>query len=54
MANYAHVGYFPFRADYDILQGILLRVAGIAVLSFASLAQKLPVGFLRAKDARSA
>jgi hypothetical protein len=34
-ANYLHVGYFPCSADYDILYGILLRVADIAVFSFS-------------------
>jgi hypothetical protein len=55
-AKYSRVGYFPSRADYDIFYAILLRVAAIAVLSssFAPLAQKLVVDFLRAKDGRSA
>jgi hypothetical protein len=46
-------GVLPCRADYDIPYGNLLKVVAIAVLSFASLAQKLPVDFLRAKDNRS-
>ena len=52
--NYSHVRYFPCRTDYDIFYAILLRVADIAVLSFASIMQKLIVDFLRAKDDRSA
>ncbi len=44
------MGYFPSSADYEIFYAILLSVADIAVLSFAPLAQKLLVDFLRAKD----
>jgi hypothetical protein len=53
-ANYSHVGYFPRLADCDIFFAILLRVADIAVLTFALLAQKLLVDFLCAQDDQSA
>jgi hypothetical protein len=49
-ANNSHVGYFPCRADYDILYSILLRVADIVVLSVAPLAQKLLVANLKDFD----
>ncbi len=48
------MGYFPSRDDYDIFYAMLLRMADIAVLTFATLEQKLLVDFLRAKDDRLA
>ncbi len=38
-ANYSHVQYFNDRVTYNEFYGIMLRVVGIAVLSFADTDQ---------------
>ena len=52
--NYSHVKYFKDRETYDVFYGILLRIVGIGVLSFAGLAQQLLVAFLRTVDPEAA